>query len=303
MLFLTGCKKNYTEVRDREYVQSAVFKDNGGTSLALYPFEEEGRVSYGSGANISDALENASVIAGHEIFMGHLELLCFDRTDYADELESCLFDYRISPSCRLIYLYNTQLPEECDTTLLTDRIEMEEEKGHIPKTDLFHVLSEMSVRDETALVPAAAERGMVMCILKKGGSPYILSERAAEGLCWLRGENYPERVYIKGNNGTETYEIDSARTEISVRIEKGIPHAEVKIRIKGRGNGQAAESVITALCKDAERETLKRAKADVIGFGKYLARDCPEYYGANDFETAKWAAVFEYDVEAEQKQK
>ncbi|MGN0630618.1 MAG: Ger(x)C family spore germination C-terminal domain-containing protein, partial [Ruminococcus sp.] len=103
----------------------------------------------------------------------------------------------------------------------------------------------------------------------------------------------------KGNHGTEAFEIDSARTDISVRIEQGIPHVNVKIRIKGRGNGQAAESVITALCKDAERETLKRAKADVIGFGKYLAKDCPEYYAENDFETAKWAAVFEYNVEAE----
>lgn len=303
ILFLTGCKKNYTEVRDREYVQSAVFMDNGKISLALYPFEEEGRVSYGSGSDISEALGDSEVTAGREMFMGHLELLCFDSPDFTEELESCLFDYRISPGCRLLYLYGSGLSEDCDTTQLTDRLTMEEKKGNIPKTDLFHVLSESKGVDNTMLVPVLTNRGIAMCILKKGSKPYVLTERAAEGLCWLRGENYPERVYIEGNNGTESYEIDSARTDISVIIEQGIPHANVKIRIKGRGNGQAAESVITALCKDAERETIKRAKADVIGFGKYLARDCPEYYEANDFETAKWAVVFEYDVEAEQNQK
>lgn len=299
LLLLTGCRSNYTEVRDREYIQSAVFMDKGSISLALYPFEEEKNVSYGSGANISEALENSAVLAGREIFMGHLELLCFDNPDFTEELESCLLDHRISPSCRLLYLYDTQIPEDCDTTLLTDRLTMEEEKGHIPETDLFHVLSEIGGRDNTTLVPAVTDKGLAMCILKKGSKPYVLSERAAQGLCWLRGENYPEKIYIKGNNTAEDFEIDSARTEFSVRIENNIPHVTVNIRIKGTGNSQAAESIVAALCRDAERETLKRRKADVIGFGRYLARDCPEYYASQDFETAKWAAVFEYEIEAE----
>lgn len=299
MLLLTGCRKNYTEVRDRAYVQSAFFMDNGNISLALFPFEEEKEVSYGSGVNISEALENSEVSAGREIFMGHLELLCFDNADFTDEFQSCLLDYRITPSCHVLYIQGSQLSEESDVMLLTDRLLMEEEKGHMPKTDLFHVLSEIKSADNAALVPVLTNKKLAMCILKKGSKPYILSERSTEGLCWLRGENYPEKVYISGNNGSEAFEIDSARTDISVRIEEGIPCATVKIRIKGKGNSQAAESVITALCKDAVNETLKRAKSDVIGFGKYLARDCPSFYAENDFETEKWAAVFEYDVRAE----
>ncbi len=298
ILLLTGCR-NTVEVRERAFVQNASFSGNSNISLTLYPFENEKELSKGSGLTIAEAVENAAVFSGKEIFMGHLELLCFDEPDFTDKLESFLTDYRISPSCKVIYLSGYSLPEDCDTTLLTDRLIMEEEKGHIPETDLFHILSEKNGKDSAALVPAITEKGLSMCILKDGSEPYIISEKAAEGLCWLRGKNYPERISLSGENDAVDFEIYSANTKLSSEIKNNIPCITAYITVKGTGNAQAAKSIIEARCKDAIEETLKSAKSDVVGIDECLAKNYPEYYEAQDFETIKWAADFKCIVDFE----
>lgn len=298
LLLLTGCRKEAVEVRDRAYVQSALFREyHDKIYLTLYPFEEEKEIAYGSGITISEAARNASVSAGQEIFMGHLELICFGDADFTERLESCLSDYRISPGCKLLFLFNTQLPENCDTTLLTDRLSMEEKKCRIPETDLFHILSEIKSKDGAALVPALTKSSSLsMCILKNGRKPYILSDDAAEGLCWLRGKNYPEKIYTAGD---EEYAVSKAETELSAVIRDGIPCVTVKIHLKGSGNGYEAEKAVALLCEAAVNETLKEGESDLIGLLSCLEKHCPDYFNRHDYETAKQSAVFEYKVFAE----
>ncbi len=297
-LLLTGCQ-NAVEVRERAFVQSASFSGNNNISLTLYPFEEEKDKSYGNGLTIAEAIENTAVFSGKDVFMGHLELLCFDEPDFTEKLESCLIDYRISPSCKLLYLSEISILENCDTTLLTDRLTMEEEKGHIPKTDLFHILSERKRKDSAALVPAVTKNSLSMCILKDGSKPYVVSAKAAEGLCWLRGENYPERISVSEENNAVDFEIYSAKTKLSSEIKNNIPYITACIKVKGTGNEQAARNIIESQCKAAIEETLERAKSDVIGIDECLAKDCPEYYAEQDFETVKWALNFQCTVEFE----
>ncbi len=293
----TGCRAETTEVRERAYVQSAVFSGADETSLTLYPFEDAGDVLESKGANTAAAVEEASVKSGREVFLGHTELLCFDEPAFTKELESCLMEYRLSPGCKMLFLHETELPEDCDTTQLTDSLRMEEEKGRIPETDLYHVLSEYNGSDGSALVPALTEKGFALCVIDRGEFSGVLSDDAAAGLVWLRGENYPERIAVTGEHGTEDYEIYSADTKLSAEIVKGIPHVTAEISIKGKGNGEAAARLIKVCCQAAIEETLKGMKADVMGLDACLAQDCPEYYAQQDFETAKWAAVFECVVE------
>ncbi len=298
LLFLTGCR-NAVEVRERAFVQSASFSGNKNISLTLYPFEEEKDISYGTGLTIAEAIENAAIFSGKDVFMGHLELLCFDEPSFTEKLESCLIDYRISPSCKLLYLPETSILENSDTTLLTDRLNMEEEKGHIPTTDLFHILSERNRKDNAALVPAVIKNNLSMCILKDGSKPYVISAKAAEGLCWLRGDNYPERISVSEEKDNADFEVYSAKTKLSSEIKNNIPYITAFIKIKGTGNEQAAKIIIESQCKAAIKETLDDARADVIGIEECIARDCPEYYAAQDFETVKWALNFQYAIEFE----
>lgn len=298
-LFLTGCRRSVPEVRERAYIQSAALYGKSNISLTLYPFEEEQKQETGIGATMADALENASTSFGKEVFLGHLELLCFDKAELTNKLSSLLYEQRISPSCKLLFLYDTDLPEDCDMTLLTDRLVMEEENGHIPETDLFHILSEKKSKDESALIPAVTKDGFSMCILNSENKPYILSVKAAQGLCWLRGKNYPERIAVNGENGSEDYEIHSAKLKLSAEINENIPCITARIIIKGSGDEQAAKAVIESQCNAAARETIKLAKADVIGLFKCLARYCPEYYSKQETETAKWDAAIQCTVEFE----
>ena len=297
LLLLTGCQNNTLEVRDRAYVQSALFSEKNNITITLYPLEGENKCAIGRGHTISDAVENASVLWGKDVFMGHIELLCFDRSDFTDKLESCLYDYRISPSCKLIFLSSdSRISEDSDMTLLTDRLIMEEKNGRIPETDLFHILSEKKDDDGSMLIPAITKNGLPTRILKDGKS-HTVSEKSAAGLCWLRGENYPNRISVYGENGAEDYEIYSAKTNLSAEIKDNIPHIKVKISIKGSGNAEAAKAIIKSECTDAVKDTLKTAESDVIGFGRCLAKYCPEYYSSQDFSTAKWASVFDFDID------
>lgn len=296
-LMFTGCRAETTEVRERAYVQSAVFSGKDETSLTLYPFEDAGDILESKGANTAAAVEEASVKSGRDVFLGHTELLCFDEPAFTEELESCLMEYRLSPGCKMLFLHETELPEDCDTTQLTDSLKMEEEKGRIPETDLYHVLSEYSGSDGSALVPALTEKGFALCVIDGSELSGVLSDKAAAGLVWLRGDNYPERIAVAGENGTEDYEVYSADAKLSAEIVKGIPHVRAEVSIKGNGNGEAAASLIKVCCQAAIEETLKEMKADVIGLDACLAQDCPEYYAQQDFETAKWAAEFECVVE------
>lgn len=296
MLFCTGCNSAVVQVRDRTYIQGALFSIGEQTELTLYPFEETELPLIGIGATVAAAIEETTVQSGRSVFMGHLELLCFDNPIFTGNLRDCMEQYRLSPACKLLYLHETTLPEKCNTLLLTDQLRQEEENGRIPMTDLFHILSEREGGDGAALIPAWSEDGFTMCVINGETVLGTLSDRAVQGLCWLRGENFPKRITITGNDGAQDFEIDSARTELSAEIRSGMPHITVTIHLQGSGNTEAAKRIITAVCQAAELETLKQMKADVMGLDACLAQDCPDYYTQQDFETAKWAAVFEHVI-------
>lgn len=295
-LLLNGCSESAVEVRDRIFIQSIGLHENLQTELTLYPFEPAGTHLTASGSTIDAAVEEAAVKSGRSVFMGHTELLSFDDPSLIAKLPGCMEDYRLSPACKLLYLHETKLPEDCDTTLLTDQLRQEEENGRIPETDLFHILSECQSRDGAALIPTLTEDGFTMSVIQGEQVLGTLSDRAVQGLCWLRGDNFPGRISVVGNEGVLDYEISSARTELSSEIRSGIPYVTVTVHLKGSGNAEAAGSMITVLCKAAELETVKQLKADVIGLETCLAKDCPEYLAQQDFETAKWAVEFEHVI-------
>ncbi len=161
---LTGCTTETTEVRERMYIQCMVFEENSEkTVLTLYPFEGAGEPLSGSGKTIYEAVEDAAVRGGKDVFLGHTELLCFKSPGFTEKLQSCLTEYRLSPSCKILYLHETDLPPDTDTTLLTDSLTLEMEKSRIPKTDLFTVLS--NEEESVMLIPALTKKGFAICAI------------------------------------------------------------------------------------------------------------------------------------------
>lgn len=296
LVFLSGCSGETAEVRERVYVQSAVLDASEKTSLTLFMFEGTENSVEGVGTDVFSAADDAAVKSGREIFLWHTELLCLTSPVDSEYLTSCLGEYRLSPGCRLLLLHTAEISEETDTTALTDSLKLETEKGRIPETDLFTVLQELQGTDGTALVPVLTDQGFSMGITDGSDILGVLSEKAVKGLVWLRGDNFPERLPITGDSGTESFEVYSADTDLSAEIVKGIPHIRAEIRIRGKGNTEAARQLVKAYCLAAIEETVKGMKADVIGLDACLARDCPEYFAQLDFYTAMTAADFEVIV-------
>ncbi len=301
LLLCTGCGTTAVEVRERIYIHGAsLSSSNTLTKLTLYPYEPAGTQINSTGMTLTGAVEEAAILSGRSVFMGHLELLCLEDAISSSKLRSCMDEYRLSPACRVMYLTDPALLEGCDTIKLTDQLHQEEENGRIPETDLFHILSELAGSDGSALIPVLSEEGFGIGLIRDSEFLGTVSDHAVQGLCWLRGENYPKRISVIGSDSTEDYEIHSARTELSAEIQDGIPHITVTIRIRGSGNHEAVKRLIAANCVMAEKETIKEMKADVMGLGACLQQDCPDYYKQYDFETAKWAAVFEHVIIAEE---
>ncbi len=294
---LTGCITETTEVRERAYVQTMVVSESYGLKeLILYPFADMGEVMYGMGGTVSAAVEDAAVSTGKEIFSGHTELICISSPVLTKELEECLNHYRISPSCQIMYLHKLSLPEGTDTTLLTDSIAMEGEKGKIPYTDLFTVLSEIKNSDSSCLMPVLSEQGFGMGIISEGSFLGTLSDKAVSGLVWLRGDSYPEIISIAENKGYEDFEVYSSSVNMCAEIREGIPYVNITVTVKGKGNGEAAKNIIKGCCTAAIQETVKDMKADVIGLRDCLARDCYDYFKVQNFDTVMRTAIFQVDV-------
>ena len=230
LIFATGCTGGTAEVRERIYVQSAVLDAGEYTSLELFLFEGTGELVEGVGKDIFSATENAAVRTGREIFLGHTELLCLKSPMDSSGLMNCLDEYRLSPGCRLLLLQGEDISEDTDTTKLTDSLKLGTEKGNIPQTDLFTILKELQSADGKALAPLLTEDGISMCITDGQNILGILSQRATIGLVWLRGDNHPERITVTGENGTESFQVYSACTDVSAQIIKGIPHIKAEVK-------------------------------------------------------------------------
>ena len=297
LISASGCTSQTPEVRERAYVQSVIISKENETELTLLPFEDSGEPMSGKGTDVFAAKEDAAIKTGLEIFLGHAELLCLSEPLDASELTELLSEHRLSPACRVLLLHETEINEDVSATSLTDSLRLEAEKGRIPETDLFTMLSELQGGDNTALAPVLTDKGFGMGITNGSELLGVLSEKAVKGLVWLRGDKTPERISIQGEGSAESCEIYSSETILSAEIVKGIPHINVRIRISGSGNTAAGCQLIKAYCQTAIQETISDLRADVIGLDACLAKDCPEYYAQQDFSTAKMTAVFELDVQ------
>lgn len=297
IIFLTGC--NSTQVRDREYIQAIELFNFDSPKISLHSFEKSNNISSGNGNTIAAALEQAEIPIGKEIFMGHLELLCLNDPKFHEKLYDLMETYRLSPSCKVLCIDDKLSLDKADTESICDSLKRKEENGTLPKTTILSALEESAGADKAILLPLLTKDGFSMTILseeKKEMSP--LSEEAIQGLCWLRGENYPERISIETNNSTASdFEIYNASTQFKIIMWNGAPVVNVIISLQGKGDKESAKKAIQELCKAAEQETIKLNKVDVIGLESYMKKQCYNAYQNQNWNELLQRATFQYKID------
>ncbi len=277
----TGCTT--TQVRDRAYLQAIELQTPDTPTVQLHGFQTEKEVSSGSGATLSEAIANAAVPLGKDLFLGHLELIASADPVYGTQLNQLMQDYRLSPACKVIGLSDGAALSEMDTSGLVQRLRQAEQLGKLPETDLFTILREWDSASGTALLPLTDTHTFSAAVATKEKIITDLSDDAVTGLCWLRGDNVPQQ--ITASNG-KTYVVASAKTQLSAEKEQERIRVTVTIKLHGNGELTAAAEEIRRVCQTAIRETVTEHHADVFDLEACLWSQCYDFMAQHDWDSA-----------------
>ncbi|MCI5844223.1 MAG: Ger(x)C family spore germination C-terminal domain-containing protein [Oscillospiraceae bacterium] len=291
-LFLSGC--SVTQVKDRFYLQTIELSHFRYPKVQLHAFASDEADYAGNGSTLHAALEDAEIPAGRELFLGHLELLCLQDTAFVGQLTELLQSYRLSSGCKVIY--TTRSLESVNTEKLLENLKQEEQNGRLPETDLLTILKELSNSSGTVLLPFYLTNGFSLVLIQPNGVKGTLSNEAIQGLCWLRGENYPERVSISGEEQASDFLIENAATKLTATVDAGVPVVTVSITIQGKGDAVALRKQLETACQAAEEETVKKYRADVIGLEACLRQQCYQLYAEQDWEGILHTVTFVHEI-------
>lgn len=282
LLFLcTGCAA--VQVRDRAYLQALELTDPEQPTVQLHDFQTAGALAAATGSTVEQAIENAAVPIGKELFLRHLELIAYSEPEFGSQLNQLMEQYRLSPSCKVLGLSEEMTLADTDTTHLTEQLDRAEKSGFLPETDLFTILREFSGSAGTALLPVVTENGFSAAVITETESYGMLSPEAVAGLCWLRGDNHPETLSLPGG---EIYTVDSAAVRLTGTMTGSKAEITVSIRISGEGDFAKAAARIQSQCEVAIQETVVQCHADVFDWEACLQSQC---YG--EFTSTDWTDV------------
>ena len=265
LLLCTGCAA--TQVRDRAYLQAIELRSPDTPTVLLHDFHESKAIAYGKGSSVSQAVANAAVPVGKTLFLGHLELIAYENPAFGEQLDDLMQQYRLSPACKVACSADGITLAQEDTTKTVEQLRQAEHAGQLPETDLFTILREWDTASGTALVPLMTEDGFSAAIATKTNLSAALSPDAVSGLCWLRGDNYPEQFSTESGS----YTVSSAKTQLSAeKLPDGF-HVTAAIFLEGEGDFEAASQEIARLCQAAFRETVSEYHADVFDAPRFRA--------------------------------
>ncbi len=161
MTFCCGCSGN-GNVHDKNYVRAlAVAGENG--KAAVFSFYDEKTEPFASiGENLDDIRSETELNTGKALFTGHTMLIILGDCDYLDTLETLLTEWKVSPSCKVIYAgpYAAHALKNLDAEVLSDAVEKAVEQGKAPKCDIITVLSGLLSDNRSANVAKIDENGI-----------------------------------------------------------------------------------------------------------------------------------------------
>ena len=224
--------------------------------------------------------------------VNHLELIAYENPAFGEQLDDLMQQYRLSPACKVACSADGITLAQEDTTKTVEQLRQAEHAGQLPETDLFTILREWDTASGTALVPLMTEDGFSAAIATKTNLSAALSPDAVSGLCWLRGDNYPEQFSTESGS----YTVSSAKTQLSAeKLPDGF-HVTAAIFLEGEGDFEAASQEIARLCQAAFRETVSEYHADVFDVEPCLWSQCYKDMEQSDWKTAAGQMHFSVQV-------
>jgi hypothetical protein len=295
LLCSTGCTA--TQVKDRLYLQALELSQATQPSVQLHPFStsSESTSTYsGRGATLATALEATEISSGKSLFLGHLELLCLHDAAFVGELPDLIQSYQLSFGCKAIYTSNTLT--DTDTEALLESLKQEEQNGRLPETDLLSILKESSGTTGIALMPIRITNRFSMVLIQPDGIQGTLSSDAVQGLCFLRGKNYPDHITVSTDDTTSDFFITHAITKYHAVIANGIPIVTVSLTLWGTGDADALQTRLETICEAAETETVTQYRADVIGLEDCIRQQCYAFYQEQDWNSILHTVQFQNEI-------
>lgn len=169
LMICTGCR-DAGHVHSKYYVRAIALSGTAEKTIAFDFYNEKAEPHYQRGKSFETIKKDSETELGKELFTGHTELILLSDCDYASELEFLLTEWKVSPSCVVIYADGglRSITEELDAERLAASARKAEENGEIPQCDIVTVLSELLSGNSTVVIAKADENGLSGTIEIKG---------------------------------------------------------------------------------------------------------------------------------------
>ncbi|MBQ8297827.1 MAG: hypothetical protein IJX77_08605 [Ruminococcus sp.] len=159
---MTGCT-SAEQVFDKNYVRGFSVEGENGKA-AVFSFYDENVEPYSSFAgDLSAVKKEAELGLGKTVFTGHTEIIVLGECDYASVLEFMLNDWKVSPSCLVVYggPLSAYIMETYGAEKLTDSVNHIIKQGKAPECDIVTVLGGLLSDERSAEIPLIGESGFV----------------------------------------------------------------------------------------------------------------------------------------------
>lgn len=169
LIICTGCN-DAGHVHSKYYVRAIALSGTEDKSVVFDFYNEKAEPYYQRGDSFENIKKDSETELGKEIFTGHTELILLSDCDYASQLEYLLTEWKVSPSCVVVYADGglRRITEELDAERLASSVRKAEENGDIPKCDIVTVLSGLLSGNSTAVIAKADKNGLSGSIEIKG---------------------------------------------------------------------------------------------------------------------------------------
>lgn len=151
---LTGCESS-GKVNDKNYLKAVTISGSSNIGLTMEFFGSDEKIS-AKGSKLADALGNAELSLGREIFTGYTELVVLDNCDYSGTLVHMLNEWKVSPDC--IVAYGEPDLKKCSAEQLKGSVKQAEKQKLTGKCDIISVLSKLEQNGKSS-APQVSDEG------------------------------------------------------------------------------------------------------------------------------------------------